>query len=135
MIGGALRIAHWYLRRRDGLVGGMFWPLALLAGLIMALLLVGLAVGWPLMWATISVEATDPFDALSRSYSYAFHRPIRYLFYVIVAAVLGLLGWYLVGLFYRSDHRLELLGTELWRTQPSEPRRSMPTADGLGEGH
>jgi hypothetical protein len=80
-------------------VGGIFWPLALLAGFIMALLLVGLAVGWPLMWATISVEATDPFDALSRSYSYAFHRPIRYLFYVIVAAVLGMLGWYLVSLF------------------------------------
>jgi hypothetical protein len=82
-------------------VGSIFWPLALLAGFIMALLLVGLAVGWPLMWPTISVESTDAFDALSRSYSYAFHRPIRYLFYVIIAAVLGLLGWYVVVLFYR----------------------------------
>lgn len=81
-------------------LGGVIWPLSLLAGFIMALLLIGLAVGWPLMWATISVEATDPFDALSRSYSYAFHRPIRYLFYVIVAALLGLLGWYVVSLFY-----------------------------------
>jgi hypothetical protein len=81
-------------------VGALLWPLALLAGFIMALLLVGLAVGWPLMWATISVEATDPFDALSRAYSYAFHRPIRYLFYVILAAILGWLGWYVVDLFY-----------------------------------
>jgi hypothetical protein len=102
LIGGAL--AHPALGAfGDAMVfvGGLFWPLALLAGFIMALLLVGLAVGWPLMWATISVEATDPFDALSRSYSYAFHRPIRYLFYIVVAAVLGLLGWYLVSLFYR----------------------------------
>jgi hypothetical protein len=82
------------------ILGGLIWPLSLLAGFIMALLLIGLAVGWPLMWATISVEATDPFDALSRSYSYAFHRPIRYLFYVIVAAILGLLGWYVVSLFH-----------------------------------
>ncbi|MEX2139309.1 MAG: hypothetical protein WD894_08615 [Pirellulales bacterium] len=80
-------------------LGSLIWPLALLAGFVMALLLVGLFVGWPLMWATISVEATDPFDALSRSYSYAFHRPIRYLFYVIVAAVLALLGWLIVALF------------------------------------
>jgi hypothetical protein len=80
-------------------LGGLIWPLALLAGFVMALLLVGLFVGWPLMWATISVEATDPFDALSRSYSYAYHRPIRYLFYVIIAALLGLLGWLVVEMF------------------------------------
>jgi hypothetical protein len=80
-------------------LGSLIWPLTLLAGFVMALLLIGLAVAWPLMWATISVEGTDPFDALSRSYSYAFHRPIRYLFYVIIAAILGLLGWIVVALF------------------------------------
>ena len=51
----------------------------------MALLLLGLGFGWPLMWATISTEGTDSFDALSRSYAYVFQRPLRYLFYVLVA--------------------------------------------------
>ncbi len=49
------------------LLAGVLWPLALLGGLVMALLLLGLAFGWPLMWATISTEGTDSFDALSRS--------------------------------------------------------------------
>ena len=78
------------------IVVGLIWPLLLLAGLLMALLLLGLAFGWPLMWATISTEGTDAFDALSRSYAYLFQRPLRVLFYAFIAAVLGWLGWLLV---------------------------------------
>ena len=62
----------------------------------MALLLLGLLFGWPLMWATISAEGTDSFDALSRSYAYVFQRPLHYLFYALVAGVIGWLGWLLV---------------------------------------
>ena len=88
------------LRLDAGVVlGGLLWPLALLAGLVMALLLLGLGFGWPLMWATISTEGTDSFDALSRSYAYLFQRPLRYLFYVLVAVVLGGIGWLLVRYF------------------------------------
>jgi hypothetical protein len=74
----------------------LIWPLLLIAGLIMTLLLMGLFFGWPLMWGTISTEGTDSFDALSRSYAYVFQRPLHYLFYAIVAAVFGWLGWLLV---------------------------------------
>ena len=88
------------LRRDVGvLLVGLVWPLALLAGLVMALLLLGLGFGWPLMWATISTEGTDSFDALSRTYAYVFQRPLRYLFYVLVAGVIGWLGWLLVQTF------------------------------------
>jgi hypothetical protein len=97
-------------------LGSLIWPLALLAGFVMALLLVGLFVGWPLMWATISVEGTDPFDALSRSYSYAFHRPVRYLFYVIVAAALALVGWLVVALFAHLIIELSYWGVSLGAT-------------------
>lgn len=78
------------------LVAGVLWPLAILAGLIMTVLLVGLLFGWPLMWATISTEGTDAFDALSRAYAYVFQRPFHYLFYSIVASIVGLLGLTLV---------------------------------------
>ena len=81
---------------------GVIWPLFLLAGFLMALLLLGLAFGWPLMWATISAEGTDSFDALSRSYAYLFQRPLRVIFYAFVAAVLGWLGWLLVVNFAAS---------------------------------
>jgi len=75
------------------------WPLALVAGLVMAVLLLGLVFGWPLMWGTISTEGSDSYDALGRCYSYAFRRPLHYLFYAVVAAVIGGLGWLLVKSF------------------------------------
>jgi hypothetical protein len=84
------------------LVAGVLWPLVLVAGLLMALLLLGTLFGWPLMWATISTEGTDSFDALSRTYAYVFQRPLHYLFYVLVAAVIGWLGWVLVENFAAS---------------------------------
>ena len=36
------------------------------------------------------------FDAFSRSYNYTFARPLHYLFYVVVAAVIGVLSWLFV---------------------------------------
>jgi hypothetical protein len=72
------------------------WILALIFGTLMALLLLGLIFGWPLMWATISTEGSDAFDALSRSYAYTFQRPLHYLFFAIVAGILGALTWMLV---------------------------------------
>jgi len=77
-------------------LAGLFWPLSLLVAFVMTLLLVGVLLGWPLMWATISVEGTDSFDALSRTYAYVFQKPLRYLFYVVVAVIVGWLGWIVV---------------------------------------
>ncbi len=81
------------------LLTALVWPLALVAGLVMVVLLLGLLFGWPLMWATISAEGTDNFDALSRCYAYVFQRPLRYLFYAMVAAFFGAVGWLLVSNF------------------------------------
>ena len=78
------------------LLAGIAWPVLLIAGAIMAVLLLGLVFGWPLMWTTISTEGTDSFDAMQRSYSYVFQRPLHYLFYAVVAAALGALSWLLV---------------------------------------
>jgi hypothetical protein len=62
----------------------------------MTIFLLGLIFGWPLMWSTISTEGTDAFDAISRAYAYVFQRPFHYLFYVIVATLVGVLGWVLI---------------------------------------
>jgi hypothetical protein len=51
------------------------------------------------MWGTISAEGTDAFDAIGRSYGYLFARPLNYLFYAVVAFVIGWLGWAIVDLF------------------------------------
>ncbi len=55
----------------------------------MALILIGAAAGWPLMYATISTEASDGFDGFSRAYSYVFSRPWHYLWFCTVAFAYG----------------------------------------------
>jgi hypothetical protein len=80
----------------DVFVFGLFWPLMLVFGLIMAVSLVGL-IGWPLMSATISTEGTDSWEAVSRSYSYVYQRPWHYLWYGAVAIVYGAAVVFFVG--------------------------------------
>jgi hypothetical protein len=80
-------------------LAALAWPFVLLLGLLMAILLLGALVGWPLMWSTVSVEGTDAFDALSRSYAYVFQRPLRLLWYVLFAALLAALSMFVVKAF------------------------------------
>jgi hypothetical protein len=84
------------------MIAGFAWPFTLLLGLLMAILLIGAMVGWPLMWATVGVEGTDAFDALSRSYAYVYQRPLRMLWYVLFAAVLAAVSMFIVKLFATS---------------------------------
>jgi hypothetical protein len=74
-----------------------FVPLTI--GLIDAVLLLGLALGWPLMVATVVAEGEDFFDAISRSYSYVNQRTVLYAGYLLLAAVLGAVGLVVVAVF------------------------------------
>ncbi|QDT49290.1 hypothetical protein Pan258_33370 [Symmachiella dynata] len=96
----------WGLCLLAGLVGriptagpwivGACWGIVLLLGFLMALTLVGLAVGWPLMFATISVEGSDAPDGLTRSYGYVFAKPVYYVLLVAIAVLSGAVATYLV---------------------------------------
>jgi len=61
--------------------------------------LVGLAFGWPLMWGAVATEVSDCFDAVARAYRYVYQRPLQYLFYALVAAAIGAMGWLVVSNF------------------------------------
>lgn len=79
------------------LLVSIVWILVLLAGFTMTHFLLGVLFGWPLMWVVTSAEETgDHYEAFSRSFSYASQRPFHYLFYALVAVVLGTLGWFLL---------------------------------------
>lgn len=54
---------------------GIGWGLVLFCGFLMAMLLLGIVTGWPLMIASISTEDSDGFDGLSRAFGYLFDRP------------------------------------------------------------
>ena len=77
---------------------GMFWFLALFGSIVMAVILIGLLFGWPLIWGAIDTERSDSFDGMSRAYAYAFQRPLKYLALVVLAALVGYAGWLLVWL-------------------------------------
>jgi hypothetical protein len=94
MLFGLLEGFTWFFG--DIVIAGLFWPLVLIGGLVMAVVLVGL-VGWPLMYATISAEGSDSFDALSRSYSYVYQAPWHYLWYSVVAMAYGAVLIFFVG--------------------------------------
>ena len=66
-------------------VGGMLLFIPLLLGLVMALLLFGLAAGWPLSHASVAAEAEDLLDALSRSFSYLNQRLGKFVLCVALA--------------------------------------------------
>ncbi|QDT53846.1 hypothetical protein Pan44_18700 [Caulifigura coniformis] len=111
---------------------GLFYFVSVICGAILALILIGVAACWPLMYATIAVEGSDAFDALSRSYSYVFGRPWYGLWITIVSLVYGaILLLFLHGAMFfahsLADHATaggmgEVANRQLWDTVPySEP--------------
>ncbi|HEY2785385.1 MAG TPA: hypothetical protein VGJ05_10450 [Fimbriiglobus sp.] len=102
---------------------GLGFPLLLLGGLIMAVLLVGL-VGYPLMFPTLSVEGSDTFDALSRAYNYVFQAPWQYLWNCIVALAYGVVVTFFVVLMGSLTVYLAkwaIMQTPLTQTTKQEP--------------
>lgn len=101
------------------MVGALTFPLALLAGLLMAVLLLVYA-GWPIMYPAVSAEAGDAFDAISRSMSYMYQRPWHYVFYWAVTLVYGILVLFFVVTFtsffvYLTGWALNLVWRPWWR--------------------
>ena len=83
------------------IIGGALFFLALAAGFVMTLVLIGLVGGFNLMYPTIAVEGSDSFDAISRSFSYLYARPWRLLFYSVAALLYGALCYIFVRFFLR----------------------------------
>ena len=78
------------------LMAGLLWPIVIVITGMMAMMLLGMLFGWPLVNVALAAEGSDAFDGVSRSYAYTFQRPLRYLAYCVVSALVGILGWLLV---------------------------------------
>ncbi|MCL2625117.1 MAG: hypothetical protein FWD31_15770, partial [Planctomycetaceae bacterium] len=61
----------------DGVLLILAFPFALAA----VLMTMGMMCGWPLMFAAVSAEGSDAFDAVSRGFSYVYQRPMQFVFY------------------------------------------------------
>jgi hypothetical protein len=91
----------WLMRLGFGVfIAGLVWIFVILLGLVAAWLMVGLLFGWPLMFGVIgSKRDSDSLQAFSDSFSYVYGKPLHYLFYVLIALVIGGLALFLVNLF------------------------------------
>jgi hypothetical protein len=95
MLGGFVGNIPWI----GPILVGLLFFLAIAAGFVMTLVLLGTGGGFNLMYPTIAVEGSDSFDAISRSFSYVYARPWRMLFYTLVAVLYGALCYVFVRFF------------------------------------
>ena len=94
---------------------GALWGLELLFGFLMAIVLIGVALGWPLMFATISVEGTDGFDGLSRAYNYVFERPLYFFWQIFLTILYGSVAIFFVALMAQLLTQLAVWGVSWGR--------------------
>lgn len=78
--------------------GGALFVVAIVVGLIIAIILMLTAGGAHLFYPALAVEGTDAFDALSRSFGYLIARPWRWLFYTLVSMVYFAVTYLFVGM-------------------------------------
>jgi hypothetical protein len=81
------------------LIMGICMVLALIAGVLIAVILIGTVAGFNLMFPAVAYDGSDSFDAISRSFSYVFSKPWRMGFYTVVAAVYGAVCYVFVRFF------------------------------------
>jgi hypothetical protein len=81
------------------LIMGIFVPLALIAGALIAVLLIGAFAGFNLMFPAVAYDGSDCFDAISRSFSYVYAKPWRMGFYTAIGAIYGAICYTFVRFF------------------------------------
>ena len=129
---------------------GILFFLALAAGFVMTLVLLGTVGGFNLMYPTIAVEGSDSFDAISRSFSYVYARPWRMLFNTLVAIVYGAITYIFVRLFlymtlslthyfvgwwiFRNADNYQPLWPEMWHIPQFSSLPYSPDFPALGGG-
>lgn len=85
--------------RAGELIVGLGMPLALFAGVLVAVIVIGAVAGLNLMFPAVAYDGSDCFDAISRSFSYVYARPWRMVIYTAIAAIYGSVCYTFVRLF------------------------------------
>ncbi len=93
------------------LLVSLMWIVVLVISAAIALLLLGLMFGWPLMVSSVAAESQNSFDAMTRSYAYVFQRPVHYFFYLLVAILFGGFCWMIMAGLTNG-----ILGLAWWST-------------------
>lgn len=105
----AVVLLLWLIGFVGGLIGriggigevavALMYPVGMVLSLIMTLIVMGMAIGWPLIIAAVSTDDTDGFDAFSRAFSHIYNRPWNYLWNSVVALTYGSAVILFIGMF------------------------------------
>jgi hypothetical protein len=85
--------------RAGEIIVGIFASLALFAGALIVVVLIGMAAGFNLMFPAVAYDGSDCFDAISRSFSYVYAKPWAMVFYTAIAGVYGAICYTFVRFF------------------------------------
>jgi hypothetical protein len=84
------------------------WGLVLAVGIVMAILLIAVFLGWPMMIAAVSINGGDGFDGLSRGFGFVLDRWRYYAWCVALMTVYGALSLCLVLVVLSSGEYLSI---------------------------
>ncbi len=99
ILAGVLLLGGWFLMLPWlDILGGLLYGAALIVGFVVVFLLVGYALGFPLLLSAVACENCDAGDALQRAYAYVLGRPLHYVGYAALG-VAGLAAGYVVANF------------------------------------
>ena len=91
-------------------VGGVGFAVPMVMGLMMALLLFGLAASWPLMHAAVAAEGEDSIDALTRAFGIVNRRPVQFIALAALVWFVGSIGLVVVQLIAAASLHLAVWG-------------------------
>jgi hypothetical protein len=77
----------------------LFFPIPFIFACLTIFLSLVLCVGFVLLFAAVSTDGSDGFDAVSRMFAYICQRPLHYIAYWLCCAALGYLGFALIQFF------------------------------------
>ncbi|MFG0331289.1 MAG: hypothetical protein ACF8PN_15485 [Phycisphaerales bacterium] len=77
-------------------LGGLLYGPALFGGFLLAIILVLGVFGFGLFVPAVTVESADAPDAISRAFAYVKNRPLHLLWYLVLASIIGWLGFVVV---------------------------------------
>lgn len=101
------------------IIGGLLYGLMLLFGLLVTFLVLGYALGFPLIVPSVACENSDGADAVQRSYSYVVGKPLHLIGYWIVAKIGYVIGFVLVAVFAALTLNLTAAAFGAWTNNPA----------------
>lgn len=124
VLGLLLAGGGWALLSVGGvsIIGALLWPIALVLGLVMLVIITGLTLGGSMLVPAVVCELGDGLDAIQRAFGYGFRRPLRAVVYSALAGVIGFFVISLAGALAGGWVLLTHSGLTAWLGESGESR-------------